>query len=214
MNVIHVIRAGRRRSRLAAIAVAVLLLTGALGSPIVFAVTDATLSVQKSTAALLKRLAEVKPIYASDPEQFFAQVEDSLAPHIDFEGFSSGVMAKHYRRASAEQKSAFALKFRKSLVRTYAKALLEFDNQRVVVKDGEVSRRPEHATVLLEIHGQNGRVYPVDYNVIEKDGQWMLRNVVIDGINVGLQFRSQFAASMEKNANDIDRVIETWDLGK
>lgn len=61
MNVIHVIRAGRRRSRLAAIAVAVLLLTGALGSPIVFAVTDATLSVQKSTAALLKRLAEVKP---------------------------------------------------------------------------------------------------------------------------------------------------------
>ena len=55
-------------------------------------------------------------------------------------------------------------------------------------------------------------IYPVDYSVVYKDEAWKLRNVVIDGINVGLQFRSQFADSMRRH-RDIDAVIRSWDVG-
>ena len=57
-------------------------------------------------------------------------------------------------------------------------------------------------------------IYPVDYSVVYKDEAWKLRNVVIDGINVGLQFRSQFADSMRRRRHrDIDAVIRSWDVG-
>ena len=37
-----------------------------------------------------------------------------------------------------------------------------------------------------------------------------MRNVVINGINVGKLFRDQFAQAMQDNRNDLDKVIDNW----
>ena len=168
-------------------------------------------SVQDSTKILLARLAEVQPIYESDPEHFYSEVQQSLDPYIDFEGFSKRVMAKHYRRATPDQKQSFTGKFRDSLVRTYATALLEFDNQQVVVLEPtKPQKRPDRATIQLEVHAKSGVIYPVHYQLGLTDDRWLLRNVIINGINIGLQFRSQFNAYMQKYKGDINQVIENW----
>jgi phospholipid transport system substrate-binding protein len=170
-------------------------------------------AVQDATDKLLAKLVEVKPIYVADPERFFAEVDTSLAPFIDFEGFSRGVMAKYYRRATDEQKNRFEEVFRRGLVRTYAKALVEFDNQRVDITDStSPEREADRASVDLQITGQQGTIYLVNYNLVLLDNQWMLRNVTIEGINIGLQFRSQFAAYMDQYGNDIDTVIANWSV--
>ena len=41
-------------------------------------------------------------------------------------------------------------------------------------------------------------------------GDWKLINVVMDGINLGKTFRSQFEQAVQKNNGDIDMVIEKW----
>ena len=122
-------------------------------------------------------------------------------------------MAKYYRRASDEQKARFEEVFRRGLVRTYAKALVEFDNQRVDITDStSPEREADRASVDLQITGQQGTIYLVNYNLVLLDNQWMLRNVTIEGINIGLQFRSQFAAYMDQYGNDIDTVIANWSV--
>ena len=68
------------------------------------------------------------------------------------------------------------------------------------------------ATVELRVHGSDGVVYPVVYTLALVDGTWKLRNVVINGINIGLQFRSQFANYMQKYRNDINEVIANWNV--
>ena len=37
-----------------------------------------------------------------------------------------------------------------------------------------------------------------------------MRNVIINGINLGKLFRDQFAEAMQRNAQDLDRVIDNW----
>ncbi len=177
------------------------------------AASSAFETVQTATDQLLRKLVEIGPLYETDRESFFREVDASLAPFIDFEGFSRGVMAKYYRRASPEQKARFSESFRIALIRTYAKALVEFDNQEIIVKGSkENPKKPGKARVSLEVHGKNGTVYPVEYSLVNLDGQWKLRNVVIDGINIGLQFRSQFASYMARYNNSIDEVIEHWNV--
>ena len=137
----------------------------------------------------------------------------TLGPFIDFEGFSRGVMAKYYRRASYQQKSDFASTFRKGLIETYAKALVEFENQKVVVlKPDSPQKKPDRAQITLEIYGQDGTIYKVDYSLVLKDENWKLRNLTINGINIGLQFRSQFGAYMSKYKNNIDEVVTNWSV--
>lgn len=168
-------------------------------------------SVKQSTEVLLKRLVEVQPVYESDPETFFREVEGALEPHIDFESFAKGVMAKHYRKATPEQKALFKEQFKTALIRTYAKALVEFDNQKVEVLEPDTpQKRPDRASILLEVHAKSGTTYPVHYQLGLQDGSWLLRNVIINGINMGLQFRSQFNGYMQKHRGDVDKVIENW----
>lgn len=168
-------------------------------------------TVRGATNQLLKKLVEITPLYHCDKELFFRRVSSSISPYIDFDGFSRGVMAKYYRVATEEQKAAFASEFRLGLIRTYSSALVEFDNQRVEVTGSDVSdRSPDRATVSLAVHGQDGTIYPLEYAMANVDGQWQVRNVVINGINMGLQFRSQFSAYMQKYSNDIGLVIKNW----
>ena len=60
------------------------------------------------------------------------------------------------------------------------------------------------------MHGQAGAQYTVNDSLGLVDDVWKLRNITIEGINIGLQFRSQFAAYMHKFRNNIDLVIDNW----
>jgi len=177
------------------------------------AAPDPKQAVQVATDKLLAKLVAVKVLYTESPGAFFLEIDQSLAPFVDFDGFSRSVMAKYYRRATDQQQRQFVETFRKGLIETYAKALVEFDNQTVVVLEPSINpERPDRASIVLEIHGANNRVYLVEYSLVLVGDEWLLRNVVMEGINIGLQFRSQFAASMQKNRNDIDAVIQTWSV--
>lgn len=169
-------------------------------------------AVQESTDLLIAKLKELQPIYASDPDRFFDEVEATLDPYIDFEEFSKRVMAKHFRRATDAQKLEFRSKFRESLIKTYGSALVEFDNQKVVVLEPTAAQqRPGEAAIDLEVHGSGGKVYPVRYQLRLEGDRWLLYNVQVNkSINIGLQFRSQFQAAIQKHRGDIGQVIADW----
>jgi phospholipid transport system substrate-binding protein len=44
----------------------------------------------------------------------------------------------------------------------------------------------------------------------KKTGQWMVVNVVINGINLGKIFHSQFSRSSQRAGGDIEKVINGW----
>lgn len=170
-------------------------------------------SVRSATNELIEKLLVARPLYETNPEEFYREIDESLAPFVDFEGFSKGVMAKYYRRANEEQKARFADAFRKALINTYAKALVGFDNQKIVVKKSSRPQKvPNKARVELEVHGKDGTIYPVEYSLVLIEDQWKLRNILINGINIGLQFRSQFSNYMQQYKNDIDEVIDHWNV--
>ena len=171
-------------------------------------------SVQESTDLLIARLVEVQPIYESEPAKFFTAVQGALEPYIDFDGFAKRVMAKHYRGASPEQQAAFVKRFKESLVQTYATALVEFDNEKVVVIPPTTPQKADNrATIMIEVHAKSGTIYLVQYQLeLNEERRWMLRNLIINGINIGLQFRSQFNAYMQKYKKNVDKVIENWSV--
>ena len=168
--------------------------------------------VQTATDLLLKKLAEVKHLYAREPVTFYHEVESAMAPYIDFDRFARGVMAKYYRRATPAEREKFRDVFKDDLIRTYAKALVEFDNERirVIPPAGTKPKKEDKRTVKMEVHSKNGTVYPVDYTALLRDGQWKLINVRVNGINLGLQFKQKFGHAMGSKKGDIGQVIESW----
>lgn len=181
-------------------------LSEALQSP------SAETAVDEATAEIMAFIRSAQGYASSDPERFFTEVEALMGPLIDFERFARNVMGAYYKAATPAQRSEFAESFKWSLVRTYALALTEFNDGDVrVVSPRRPPRDPEAVKVTQEI-GVNGRTYAVVYDMRREGSAWRLRNMIIEGVNVGLNFKSQFASAMQgpDYNGDLDRVIAAW----
>ena len=179
--------------------------------PITQAVADewdgASKVVVTATQSTLEVLQQVRDEETSVAK---ARIAEVLAPVVDYQTIAKGVMAKFYRRADENQKQAFAEVFQTSLENTYANAVLTFD-----VKDFALQPSPSddgregREKVWVKVYADNS-VYDIHYTMSAKSGTWKVTNVVLDGVNIGLAFRNQFAAAMREHRNDFDVVIAQW----
>ena len=166
-------------------------------------------TVRLATEQLFEVAKKNEALLVTNPEKFHQMVTKNLEANTDFDGFAKGVMAKYYRLATEDQRANFAEKFKMSLARTYSKALLEFESDSVVVKSAEIEKT-NRAKVLVEVKSSSGSTYPIIYSLRLIGERWYLRNLVVNGINLGLQFRSQFNSSFRFHKGDLDRVIKEW----
>lgn len=155
---------------------------------------------------LVKRLVADKAKYKKDPKVLYTIVKENIEPHVDFQGFSRGVMGRYYRRATPVQRVTFQKTFRNSLMRAYSKYLGEYDNQSYTIRPFKAGKNPKKAIVTMDFK-TSGQTVPISYQMIDTGKAWKIRNVKVAGIDIGLTFRKQFASSVEANRNNLDKAI-------
>ncbi|MDR8370913.1 ABC transporter substrate-binding protein [Pseudomonas lactis] len=166
--------------------------------------------VQDTTSRMLADLKANKEQYKQDPSKFYNALNTIVGPVVDAEGISKSIMTvKYSRKATPAQMQTFQENFKKGLFQFYGNALLEYNNQGIVV-DPAKDESGDRAEVGMKVSGSNGAVYPVSYTLTKINGEWKLRNVIINGINIGKLFRDQFADAMQRNGNDLDKTINGW----
>ncbi|MBD9457323.1 ABC transporter substrate-binding protein [Pseudomonas sp. PDM05] len=166
--------------------------------------------VQDTTNKMLADLKANKEQYKQDPTRFYDALNTIVGPVVDAEGISRSIMTvKYSRKATPAQMQTFQENFKKGLFQFYGNALLEYNNQGITV-DPAKDESGDRASVGMTVKGSNGAVYPVQYTLEKINGEWKLRNVIINGINIGKLFRDQFADAMQRNGNDLDKTINGW----
>lgn len=167
--------------------------------------------VQSTVDGLLKDLNANRAKYAKDPEAFHKALNTLLTPVVDVDGIARSVMTvKYARRATPAQMAAFQTNFEQGLMKFYGNALLDYEGKGIKVLKTIPSESPDRVTVQTEVKGNDNTIYPVAYTMAKLNGQWKVRNVVVNGLNVGKLFRDQFANEMRNNKEDLDYVISHW----
>lgn len=167
--------------------------------------------VSQSVDQLMLKLENNQQRYRDNPDALKQVVENNIDPIVDWRYASASVMGKYFQAASPEQRSHFARVFKQTLIDTYAQGLVTFDYQDVRVLDNDQGQRYEdQASVDMEVVASNGQRYPVSYTLRQRDGEWKVINVVVNGINLGLTFRNQFDQAMRENNRNFDAVINDW----
>ena len=166
--------------------------------------------VQDTTTRLLADLAANKEKYKQSPNEFYNALNGFVGPVVDADGISRSIMTvKYSRKATPEQMQRFQENFKRSLMQFYGNALLEYNNQGITVSPAK-DESGNRTSVDMQVKGSSGSIYPVSYTLEKINGEWKVRNVIINGINIGKLFRDQFQDSMQRNGNDLDKVINNW----
>jgi phospholipid transport system substrate-binding protein len=189
--------------------------------------SDPVQMVQTTTESMIQLIKNAKTYYEKEPQRFHQEVLTILDPVIEFDGFARSVMGAYgserkiknlkteaEKEAAREQIKRFADLFKQGLVDTYAKSLLKFNGEKIEtlplgkgedIKKGVVS-------VQQKIHGSAAKPYAIQYTLKQKKGQWKVANVIIEGINLGQTYRTQFSESADKNRGDLEKVITGWQV--
>ncbi|AXA55637.1 MlaC/ttg2D family ABC transporter substrate-binding protein [Pseudomonas thivervalensis] len=166
--------------------------------------------IQDTTTRLLADLAANKEKYKQDPSAFYDALNGIVGPVVDADGISKSIMTvKYSRKATPAQMTRFQENFKRSLMQFYGNALLEYNNQGITVSPAK-DESGNRTSVDMQVKGNNGAVYPVSYTLEKINGEWKVRNVIINGINIGKLFRDQFADAMQRNGSDLDKTIDGW----
>lgn len=170
--------------------------------------------VKAKTEKLLGVISRNRYLYTKDQDKFFKEMEQVLGPVVDFKRLTRRIMGKYYRASSIDQRKRFARAFKKSLLNSYAKGLIEFDNYKVNLLPArtEDENSLRNTLVDLEVTTPSGKIFPITQSMYfqHKERRWMMQNVIVNGINVGKLFRTQFYQMIQDNNGDIDGAIESW----
>ncbi|MGH1486451.1 MAG: MlaC/ttg2D family ABC transporter substrate-binding protein [Cellvibrionaceae bacterium] len=166
--------------------------------------------VQDTTLKVLKALdGGLDPV--KEPEKFVGQLSAILDPIVAFDYIAKGVMGNYAKQVSKEQVKQFASAFKLGLVNTYGKGMANFSDLEVaVLAPAKPLGEQRRIAVVQEIRGASG-TNQVSYSMAQnRQGQWKMINVVLNGINLGQTFRGQFAAAVQKNKGDVTKTINEW----
>ena len=168
--------------------------------------------IEQVTDELLAIIARHQDSFDENEQAYFDELSLLLDNHIDFGYIAKGVMGGYAKNASAEQREAFANTFRVGLIETYGRGLIGYSNEEVVLLEHEELAEGQRSVAVRQEIRTSDAVYPLQYTMgfSRKTQQWKIINVIINGINLGKTFRTQFAQSAQKMGGDLDSVIANW----
>ncbi len=154
---------------------------------------------------ILTSLRAEREVVTKDNKRVFELVDAIIFTHFDFNKMAAWVLGKHWRTATPDQKERFTREFKRLLVRTYSKALVDNMDRKIEYLPLRAAEGADDLTVRTEIPQDGGFPLPINYNMYFKDGVWKVYDVDIDGISMVKNYRTTFGA--EINKGDVDALI-------
>ena len=159
--------------------------------------------VQTTADQVIARLVAERAEIDAHPEKLYSLINELVIPHFDFLSMSKWVLGKtNWQAASESQRDQFVVEFRTLLVRTYAKALLEYSDEEIVYMPVQENPESNIVTIETQVKQSGGNTIPINYRMHTSGGDWKVVDVVVDGISLVSTYRGSFAAEIRKNGID------------
>ena len=166
--------------------------------------------VMEAVERMTSRIEAEREQLETNPDRARELVREELGDLVDFKRITRMVMGDYFGPSSKEQKYRFLDVFKKSLNNTYAPGTTLYEGQKITtlpMQEGD--RKGDYARVRMEVKTNSGKTVPIYYTLFQRDDQWRVINVYVNGLDLRDTFQSQFAQGMQQY-NDIDKVIDNW----
>lgn len=164
--------------------------------------------VRQTAEKMLDTLRTERAVIEQQPQRIYELVSQIVLPHFDFERMSSWVLGKYWRTATPAQRQRFVEEFRTLLVRTYAKSLASYTDQKISYLPMRPATKQDEVKVRTEVDQPGGLPIPIDYDLyLGKNGEWKVYDVTIDGVSLVTNYRTTFATQIRQDG--LDKLIAT-----
>jgi len=116
-------------------------------------------------------------------------LEQVIAQRFDYAEMSKRALASHWTPLTKEQRDEFVDLFKGFLSDRYASKIEGYSGEQVDYLGERLDG--QYAEVRTKLRSSKTEI-PMDYRLINRDGKWYAYDIVVDGISLVKNYRSQF----------------------
>ena len=158
--------------------------------------------VKQTADEVLTIIKNDKDIQSGNQQKLFAVVEEKILPNFDFDRVCRMVLGKNWKIATPDQQAGFQKEFRSLLLRTYTSALSKYKDQVIEYKPFRLDAGAQNVSVKTQILQSGGQPVQVDYSLVKAASGWKVFDIVIEGVSLVTNYRSQFSNEIRQNGLD------------
>lgn len=158
---------------------------------------------REQTTHIIDLVKANRAAYAKDYRKLYAMVDEQVLPHFDFRVMAKSVLGRHWRDATEEQRARFIVEFRDLLVRTYATALLKYNDEQF--RFLPFNTKPGDTTAVVRSEVVSGGGAPpvaIHYSFYVSDSTWKVYDVAIEGVSLVTNYRSTYSQRIQTDGLD------------
>ena len=163
--------------------------------------------VRQTIDQLLGEIKSNSALYQQDSAKLYSLVGEVVLPHFDLDRMVDLALGRYKSQLSTEQRPRIVKEFQALLVRTYSRALLDYNEQEIIYLPMLVSSETGDVTVRTEIAQDGGFPIPLTYSLSQDAQGWKVYDISVDEISLVTNYRSSFARQIKKHG--VDGLIET-----
>lgn len=119
-----------------------------------------------------------------------------LEERFDFEAMGQRALGANWKTLSDPQRQEFVTAFSKLLKNSYVLKIERYTNEKINFKD----ERPKGKYYYIYTDIISGeKTIPINYSLYEKGDQWLVYDVVIEGVSLVKNYRTQFDEVLRKD---------------
>lgn len=115
---------------------------------------------------------------------------EEIYPIFNFEEMSKRSLGQHWKSRTPEEKREFVELFTNIMKDAYIGKTDTYSGEKVVIISEKQDKK--YATVQTKIITNKGTEISVDYNMLNNPGGWTIYDVIIEGVSLVNNYRSQF----------------------
>jgi phospholipid transport system substrate-binding protein len=119
---------------------------------------------------------------------------------FDFTELSKRSLGRAWSQFSPEQQTEFVLLYKKLLKNTYADRIVSYNNEKI--QFGNETPLSDTTTEVQTTIGTNTGDVPINYRMKKNNDQWRVYDVVIEGVSLINNYRTQFRGILANNPPD------------
>ncbi|TVM34564.1 phospholipid-binding protein MlaC [Oceanidesulfovibrio marinus] len=151
---------------------------------------DAESALRNSIDQILSILGDSSYKGGANRQERDSKLRTHINEIFDFKALTARALGVHWKQFSPQQQDEASQAMSELLEATYRDSLDKYDNQRVEYTDATQLR--DNQVEIRTLVVSNAQKLPINYRMELTNGAWRIYDVVIEGVSLVQNYRSQF----------------------
>lgn len=121
-----------------------------------------------------------------------------VSERFDFEEMAKRSLGLHWRKRTPEERKEFVPLFADLIERSYIKKIEAYTDEKILYPVERVNG--EYSEVNTKVVTKRNVEIPIEYKLLKKDGKWEVYDVVVEGVSLINNYRTQFNKIIRTNS--------------